>query len=374
MTTMAPDFIPPANPGAGVTRHNAAIRAAIDRVLTSGWFVLGEENRCFEAEFSAFHGGGEMVGVANGTDAIELALRAIGVQPGDHIATVSFTVTATVAAITSIGAVPVFVEIDEDTMTMSPIALAGVLDRCAIKAILPVHLYGHPADMSAIMAIADEHSIPVIEDCAQAHGARCGGRLVGTFGAAAAFSFYPTKNLGGIGDGGAVLTRDPLIAERVRSLRQYGWKTRYIAEITGRNSRLDELQAAILRTRLPHLEAENARRREHAAAYTASWATLGVTLPSRAQDAEAVFHQYALRHPRRDALQTALAAHGVGCAVLYPVPVHQQPAHATPDVSLPITEKAAREVLCVPVYPELSDEQRARIVAALPAALLALGD
>jgi aminotransferase EvaB len=344
-----------ADPKAGYTAQAAAIDAAIARVLASGHYILGPEVAAFEREFASFHEGGEVITVANGTDALELALGALGTKPGDKVATVANTVSATVAAIQQLGARPVFVEIDEATMVMSAPALEDVLERHAgaIKAVVPVHLYGHPADMPAIVASARRHGAKVLEDCAQAHGALVGGRKAGTWGDAAAYSFYPTKNLGALGDGGAVFTRDPAVAEQVRLLRQYGWRERYVSEQPGRNSRLDELQAAVLRVKLPQLETENATRRAWAENYLRQLAGTGLTLPAIAPGVVPAWHQFTIRSPRRDELNAHLAARGIRCGVLYPRPLHRQPAYADAALQLPVSERACAEVLCLPVHPGL---------------------
>ncbi|MFT3782081.1 MAG: DegT/DnrJ/EryC1/StrS family aminotransferase [Nibricoccus sp.] len=344
-----------ADPKASYLAHAEEIRAAIGRVLSSGHYILGPEVEGFEKEFSAYQGGGFTIGVANGTEAIEVALRALGVRSGDSVATVANTVTATISAIEQIGAKPVFVEIDPSSMTISPAALERVLHADPIiKAIVPVHLYGQPADMPSIMAIAGNAGAKVVEDCAQAHGAQIGPRKVGTWGDAAAFSFYPTKNLGAIGDGGAVFMRDEVLAQRIRQLRQYGWRERYISEFPGRNSRLDEMQAAILRVKLKYLDAENDLRRELAARYVSRVAAAGLQLPQVGARQKHVFHQFVVRTPRRDSLRTALLERGIGCGVLYPVPVHRQPAFADLSVNLPETERACAEVLSLPCHPGLS--------------------
>lgn len=377
-----------ADPKASYLAHAAEIRAAIDRVLASGHYILGPEVEAFEREFAAAHGGGHAVGVANGTEAIELALRAVGVQRGDAVATVANTVSATAAAIEQIGARLVFVEIDAATMVMSAAALEQELVRAggAIKAIVPVHLYGHPAPMPAIMELAQRHAAKVVEDCAQSHGALVAGRPAGAWADAAAYSFYPTKNLGAIGDGGAVYTRDPAVAERVQRLRQYGWRQRYVSEEPGRNSRLDELQAAILRVKLAALAQENEARRKLAARYferlgsatqrppqtmtgdgtrvapvkdaehdrNTGETPVPLRLPGVAADVRPVWHQFVVRTPERERLRAHLAARGIAAGVLYPVPLHQQPAYAQPDLQLPETERACAEVLCLPVHPALS--------------------
>ena len=345
----------PADPKASFLAHADEIRAAIERVLASGQYILGPEVDLFEKEFSAYQDGGYTIAVANGTEAIELALRAAGVKPGDFVATVANTVTATVSAIEQIGAKPMFVEIDPASMTLSPAALAVVLaNRSDIKAILPVHLYGQPADMPAIMALATRTNIKVIEDCAQAHGAAIAGQRVGTFGDLAAFSFYPTKNLGALGDGGAVFTRDENFASQVRLLRQYGWRERYISEIPGRNSRLDEVQAAILRVKLRYLETENEARRALAEKYLTRLQGTTLRLPKPATGITHVFHQFTVRSPKREALRAYLHERGIACGVLYPVPVHRQPAFADAALVLPETERACGEVLNLPCHPAVT--------------------
>lgn len=342
-----------ADPRACLAPHLDAVQAAIERVLRSGRYILGPEVETFEQAWAAYLGGGHAVGVANGTDAIELALRAVGVRPGDRVATVANTVSATAAAIQATGAVPVFVEIDPASMTMDPAALDAALVLGAVKAVVPVHLYGRPAAMDAILEAARRHGAAVVEDCAQAHGATIAGQAVGTFGDAAAFSFYPTKNLGALGDGGAVVTRDEATAERVRSLRQYGWKRRYLSDEPGRNSRLDELQAAILRALLPSLDPANRQRAELARRYLQRLSDGPWRLPLADDATVSAWHQFTLRTPRRDEVLAALAAKGIQAGVLYPVPLHRQPAFAQ-AVSLPTTEAACAEVLCLPVHPALS--------------------
>ena len=342
-----------ADPHAGYVAHADEIRAAIDRVLAGGRYILGPEVEAFEREFAAYHGGGHCIGVANGTEALELALRAVGVAPGDLVATVANTASATVAAIQQIGARPVFVEIDADTMLMSPVALGQMLAAAkgAVKAVVPVHLYGQPAALPAIVDAARLHGAKVVEDAAQSHGAALNGRKAGTWGDVASYSFYPTKNLGAIGDGGAVFTRDAALAEKVRLLRLYGWRQRYVSEVPGRNSRLDELQAAILRVKLKYLDAENATRRMLAARYLKALAGGPVRLPVTAAGAEVVWHQFSIRTRRRDALQAYLASKEMHTGVLYPVAIHHQPAYADATVKLPETERACAEVLCLPVHP-----------------------
>jgi dTDP-4-amino-4,6-dideoxygalactose transaminase len=267
-----PITVAQANPGAGYRALKTGIDAAVARVLDSGWYVLGQEVRSFETEFAAWLGCTAAVGCGNGTDALALALRALGVGPGMSVVTVSHTAVATVAAIEMVGATPLLVDIEPEYYTMDPVELAAVLDHPPsgappIRAVIPVHLYGQPAALDPIAVACRRHGVPIVEDCAQAHGATIGDRKVGIFTEIATFSFYPTKNLGALGDGGMVATRDTELGASVAALRQYGWRTHYISDAVGVNSRLDELQAAILRVKLQHLDAQNARRRAIAAAY-----------------------------------------------------------------------------------------------------------
>lgn len=354
-----------ADPKAGYLAHAHEIRAAIDRVLASGHYILGPEVEAFEQEFARYHGGGYMIGVANGTEALELALRAVGVDHGDVVVTVANTVSATVSAIQQIGAKPVFAEIDPATMLMSTAALAAVLtrERGRVKAIVPVHLYGHAADLPAIIELARQHGVKVVEDCAQSHGAVIAGRKTGTWGDAAAYSFYPTKNLGALGDGGGVYTNDAGTADRVRLLRQYGWSHRYVSEMPGRNSRLDEVQAAILRVKLRHLDDENAIRGALAKRYLQrlAGATTTLRLPVVTAGSEAVWHQFTVRTEKRDALREHLASSGIMCGILYPTPIHHQPAYAQSTLSLPETERACAEVLCLPIHPAITVEDVDRV-------------
>jgi dTDP-4-amino-4,6-dideoxygalactose transaminase len=371
--------IPQSDPCANYLAHREEIDAAVARVLEHGWYVLGEEVATFEREFAAFVGGGEAeaksaglesVGVASGTDALQLALRAVGVGPGDTVISVSHTAVATVAAIEQCGAQPLLVDIDPLTMTMDAEALEAAIGGCSAeggcpRAVLPVHIYGHPAAMSEIIDVARRHDLRVVEDCAQAHGATLGGRQVGTFGDAAAFSFYPTKNLGALGDGGAVVTTDTAIAQRVRSLREYGWRERYVSAEPGINSRLDEIQAAILRVKLRNLAADNEARRKVAAIYGELLTGNDLLLPEQALGARHVYHQYVVRSSRRDSLRAHLRDRGIATLVHYPVPVHLQPAYAgrVGDPSgLVHTERIASEILSLPMFPELG-EDRARVVA-----------
>ncbi|MBB5690376.1 DegT/DnrJ/EryC1/StrS family aminotransferase [Roseomonas alkaliterrae] len=368
-------MIPQADPGAGYRAQKAEIDAAVQRALESGWYILGREGAAFEQEFAAWLGAGQhAVGCANGTDAIALILRGLGIGPGMTVVTVSHTAVATVAAIEMVGATPLLLDIDPDTYTMDPDELVSVLDHPPpglppIKAVIPVHLYGQACDLVPMLAACAARGIPLIEDCAQCHGATLDGRKLGTLGTAAAFSLYPTKNLGALGDGGVLATADADLAGRIGAIRQYGWKERYISAMVGVNSRLDEVQAAILRVKLTALDAGNARRRAIAAAYDAALAGGPIAPPARRPGAEHVFHQYVLRCEGRAAVQAALKAQGVGTGIHYPVPVHLQPAYRdrTPlgPAGCAETARAAEEVLSLPMYPELTDAQVERICAAL---------
>lgn len=364
--------IPQTNPRADYLAHQSEYEAAIKQVLDSGWYILGEQVSAFEAEFANYLGVKYAAGVASGTDALYLALRACGVGPGDAVATVSHTAVATVAAIELCGAEVVFVDIDLHTYTMDPGHLETVVRKRnglqPVKVVIPVHLYGHPADMPAILEIARKYHIRVLEDCAQAHGTALLDKKAGAWGDISAFSFYPTKNLGAFGDGGLVATDDPALAEIVHLLRQYGWRERYISEIPGLNSRLDELQAAILRIKLRYLDADNASRRERARTYDQLLDGSGLILPVCSPDAVHVYHQYVVRTPFRDSLQSYLCLEGIGSLVHYPVPVHLQPAYlgrARGLEILPTSVQASREVLSLPMYAQLSSEDIGRVSAAI---------
>ncbi len=334
------------------------MREAIDRVLVRGWFVLGEELENFERAFATYLSADHAVGVGSGTDAIDLALRAAGIGPGDEVVTVANTAVPTLTGICASGAAPVLIDIDPATFTLDPALIASAITSNT-KAIVPVHLYGHPCHMDAILAVAQEHNLVVIEDCAQAHGALYKGRSCGTFGEAAAFSFYPSKNLGAYGDGGAVVTNSPDIEERLRKLRNYGESERYHHECQGVNSRLDEIQAAVLSVKLPHLDTWNAARRKHAKQYRTVLDGLPIRLPTEAEWATHCYHLYVVRSQERDALREHLRAEGIGTQLHYPVPIHSQKAYAflgKAAGSFPESELAASEVLSLPMYPELSSD------------------
>ena len=341
------------------------IDASIQRVLTSGWFILGQEVLAFEEEFAAYVGVGHAVGVGSGTEALHLALLACDVGPGDEVLTVSHTAVATVVAIELAGARPVFVDIDPHSYTMDSTQVEGKIGP-ATRASLPVHLYGQVADMDPILSIAREHRLRVVEDAAQAHGAEYRGQKAGSLGDAGCFSFYPTKNLGAFGDGGLVVTSDPEIAERLKLLRQYGWAERYVSSIRGTNSRLDELQAAILRVKLHKLDEWNGMRRKRAALYDSLLQGAAVVTPVVMEYGMHCYHIYAIRTEHRDQLKEFLRERGVGALVHYPVPVHLQDAYRDlgyGEGTLPVTEQVAAEVLTLPVAPEVTEEQIRQVCA-----------
>ncbi len=367
-------MIPQANPGAGYRALKEEIDHAVGRALSSGWYVLGNELRAFEAEFAAWLGVPSVVGCGNGTDAIVLALRGLGIGPGCTVVTVSHTAVATVAAVEMAGATPLLIDIDPAHYTMDPNELRRVLEAPPrglplIRAVLPVHLYGQPADMDRIVPLCRQHGVALIEDCAQAHGACLHGQRVGSFGDAATFSFYPTKNLGALGDGGAVATADPMLAKRITALRQYGWHKHYVSDEAGINSRLDEVQAAILRVKLGHLDRQNGRRSAIAGAYDAALADGPLQAPRMRDDVSHVYHLYVARSGLRDRFQEMLREGGVGTGIHYPVPVHCQPAYAgrieLGPSGCPKTEIAAKEILSLPIYPEMTDSEVETVCAAL---------
>lgn len=329
---------------------------AIDRVLASGTLILGPEVEAFEGELARALGGGHSVGVSSGTDALVVALLALGVGPGDEVVTVANTAVPTVSAIRSVGATPVFCDVEPDTGLLDPARLPDVLSP-RTRAVVPVHLFGNVADVAGVRRALGGRAIPILEDCAQALGASRGGRPAGSLGDAAAFSFYPTKNLAACGDAGACHTADPALAERMRRLRQYGLDDARSAGLEGVNARLDELQAAILRVKLAHLEAHQARRRALAARYDRALAP-HVRRVANAPGVEHAHHLYVVRVAGRESLREALAEEGVATGVHYPAPIHQMPAYRrfAGRQPLPHTEQWAREVLSLPLYPELADE------------------
>jgi dTDP-4-amino-4,6-dideoxygalactose transaminase len=342
----------------------AAIAAAIDRVLASGWFILGPEVEAFEAEFAAASGAAYAVGVGNGTDAIAVTLRALGIGPGDEVITSPLSAAYSALAIMMTGARPVFADVDARSLTLDPAAVASAITS-RTRAILPVHLYGQAADMQAFERIASQHGLALVEDCCQAHLATANGRPVGTIGVAGAFSFYPTKNLGALGDGGAIITNDAALAERVRLIRNGGQTDRYHHEIAGVNSRLDELQAAILRARLPFLAGWTSARRRLAAKYRGTLSTNRVRLVTE-RDPGHVYHLFVVRSANRSALQQHLRSTGIETLVHYPIPIPAQTALRGQDPrECPAAIEACREVLSLPMYPALIDAELDDIVMSI---------
>lgn len=350
-----------ADPGEAYRRRATEIDTAVRRVLDSGWYILGREVEQFENEFAAYLATKHAVGVGSGTDGLQLALRALSIGPGDAVATVSHTAVATVAAIEMTGAVPLLVDVDPLTFTMDPNSLETAINQFAgvsglqVKAVMPVHLYGRPADMTAIQDICSCRGLRIVEDCSQAHGATYGDRKVGTLGDIGVFSLYPTKNLGALGDAGIVCCNDDAIAERLRLLREYGWRTRNFSEIPGVNSRLDEIQAGILRVRLKYLDDDNAQRRAVAAAYNEALSDR-VRIPQSFTAGVCVYHQYVVRVAERDRVRDALAQAGVQTLIHYPAAIHQQPAYLGRlplVVPLANSELVVRDILSLPMNPEL---------------------
>lgn len=348
--------------------------AAYRRVVDSGWYILGQEVESFDAEFATYCETKHCVGVGNGLDALHLIVRAYGIGPGDEVIVPSNTYIATWLAVTHAGAMPVPVEPDERTYNIDPSRIEQVITQ-KTKAIMVVHLYGQPADMDPINALAEKHGLKVIEDCAQAHGARYKGRRVGGLGDAAGFSFYPGKNLGALGDGGAVTTNDSVLAERILSLRNYGSHVKYHNEFVGYNSRLDELQAAFLRVKLAKLDDWNDRRRQVAILYLSEFCgQQELVLPHVPEWADPVWHLFVVRHAERDGLQIALSEAGVGTMIHYPIPPHLQTAYADLNLNkgaFPIAELMAKEVLSLPMGPHIAGPACSNVINAMRKACLA---
>jgi dTDP-4-amino-4,6-dideoxygalactose transaminase len=373
--SMTAPVVPFANPHAAYAARRGDILRAVTRSFDSGHYILGTEVETFEKTFAAYLGLAHVTGCASGTDALEIALRALNVGPGKAVFTVSHTAVATVAAIERTGGVPVLVDISPATYTMDPASLEATVRHLKTQhpelepwVVIPVHLYGHPCDMDAILAVAGTYRLSVLEDCAQAHGARYKGNMVGSFGDVAAFSFYPTKNLGALGDAGAIATRERSLARKLSALRQYGWEERYVSAIPGVNSRLDPVQAAILSVQLDHLDADNAARRRIAAAYAAGLSSCGLTLPSTAPWADPVFHLYVVLCPERRAFMEFLNGKGIAAGIHYPQPVHLQPAYrdrlpTAPD-GLPVTEEIKDFLVSLPMFPQLKEQEIERVIAA----------
>jgi len=347
------------------------LERAVLGVLRSGRFILGPNVEAFEREAAAFLGVRFAIGVGSGTDALVLGLRALGIGPGHEVIVPSFTFFATAEAVSLVGATPVFAEIDPVSFCLDPASARAALTP-RTRAIVPVHLFGHPADMTALRELVRGREIALLEDAAQAFGAELRGAKIGGLGEAAAFSFFPSKNLGAFGEAGLIATNDERVADSVRSLRAHGSRQRYVNTEIGYNARLDEIQASLLRVKLPHVARWNDERRRVAAEYTANLGGLpGLTPPSVASGCTHVFHQYTLRISggRRDAVSRALESAGIATQVYYPIPVHQLPVYAERKVSLPITEAAAREVLSLPIFPELSSADAREIARRVRAAL-----
>jgi dTDP-4-amino-4,6-dideoxygalactose transaminase len=351
------------NPKSQYLSYKSEIDAAIFRVLDSGWYILGNEVRSFEEEFASYIGVAHGIGVGSGTEAIHLALNACGVARGDEVITVSHTAVATVAAIVLAGAIPVLVDIDPGFYTIDPEKIESSITSNT-KAIVPVHIYGQPVDMDPVMEIAKKYGLKVIEDCAQAHGAKYKKQCVGSIGDMGCFSFYPTKNLGAIGDGGMVVTNNSNLAKNLKLLREYGWKERYVSSSKGWNSRLDEIQASILRVKLKHLDQSNQKRRTLAGQYLKDLKDLSLELPKERKNCEHVYHLFVIKTNKRDALQDYLKESGIFAGIHYPLPIHRQPYYKDSLKSsfLEITEQVAGEILTLPLYPELSLNEIKKVI------------
>ncbi|MBF0419897.1 MAG: DegT/DnrJ/EryC1/StrS family aminotransferase [Magnetococcales bacterium] len=353
-------------------RQREDFHAALNVLLDSGWYILGAQTEAFEGEFAEYCGTLYCVGVANGLEALHLVLKAWGIGVGDEVIVPANTYIATWLAVSRVGATPIPVDPDNATYNIDPEKIEAEI-TVRTRAILPVHLYGQAANMDAIMMIAKRHGLKVLEDCAQAHGARLHGRRAGSLGDAAAFSFYPGKNLGALGDGGAVTTNDPHLADKIRVLRNYGSRIKYHNEMRGYNSRLDELQSAFLRMKLPLLDADNAHRNAIARRYTDCLGELRtLKLPAIADGHDHVWHLYVIRYAKRDQLQHRLAELGIGTMIHYPIPPHLQEAYKDLNLSsgsLPISEKMHREVLSLPMGPTLSTDETEKVITAVRQAI-----
>jgi dTDP-4-amino-4,6-dideoxygalactose transaminase len=345
------------NPKAGYISYRQEIDSAISNVLNSGTYILGNEVKSFEEEFAQFTGTKYAVGVGSGTDALHLSLKAFNIGNGDEVITVSHTAVATVSAIIQCGATPVFVDIERDYFTMDPLKLEKAITK-RTKAIIIVHIYGQPADLDPIIVTAKKYNIHLIEDCAQAHGAVYKNKKVGSIGEVGCFSFYPTKNLGGIGDGGMITTNDIDIYKQLKLLREYGWKERYISFFNGYNSRLDEIQAAVLRVKLKYLEKDNMKRGAIASQYYKGLEDLDLILPKIRDNVGHVYHLFVVRIKKRNELKDFLFQNEILSLIHYPVPVHLQNGYRyLPEFSLSVTEAAAQEILSLPMFPELSKHE-----------------
>jgi dTDP-4-amino-4,6-dideoxygalactose transaminase len=365
------DMIPVTDPLAQYRSMQMQINGAVSRVMESGYYILGPEVESFEHEFANYIGTEFAVGVGNGTDALSLTLRALGVGDGDEVITVSHTAVATVAAIEQCGATPILIDVEQSTLTLDASMLESAFTE-RTKAVVPVHLYGHPADLSNIEKFCDKYGLALIEDASQAHGATYDGKRLGSFGQASVFSCYPTKNLGALGDAGVMVTNDRQLADRVRRLRQYGWEYRNSSVEPGVNSRLDELQAAVLRAKLPHLDQMNERRRQIALRYCSAFAELDLDLPVDAPLDGHVFHLFVVRVSDRTQIQERLLKSRIKTAIHYPIPIHKQAAYmdrVRVASSMDVTEREAERVLSLPMYPELLDSSIREVIGAVSRAI-----
>jgi dTDP-4-amino-4,6-dideoxygalactose transaminase len=355
-----------ANPKAQYISYKDEIDSAIRRVVDSGWYVLGNEVIEFEKEFAQFNKVTHAIGVGSGTEALHIALRAMDIGPGDEVITTAHTAVATASAIHLTGAKPVFVDIEPDYFTIDPSLIEEAITPNT-RAIIPVHIYGQTCDMDAIMTIANKNNLKVIEDCAQAHGAEYKGNRAGSIGDVGCFSFYPTKNLGAIGDGGALVTNNDQLAEKIKLIREYGWEERYVSTVEGWNSRLDELQAAILRVKLKSLDRANNLRYEHAKSYIKSLSQLPLELPKIRLNCTHVFHLFVIKTDNRNELKEYLNDNNINTTIQYPVPIHKQKYFQKKcgEYSLPVTEHVAKTILSLPMYPELTSEAISQTIDAI---------
>ena len=356
-----------ANPAAQFHSYQDEIEAAVLKVLRSNRYILGEEVEALEREFADYIGVHSAIGVANGTDALEIAIRALDIGPGDEVITVSHTAVATVAAIEAAGATAVLVDVDPLYYTLNPEQLQEVVTP-KTRAVIAVHIYGQAADLDAIGQFCAENKLFLIEDVSQAHGAKWKGKRLGSIGHIACFSCYPTKNLGAIGDAGLIATNDAKLGTKVRMLREYGWQHRYVSDLVGRNSRLDELQAAILRIKLRHLDKDNAKRQQIAAEYSKLLTGQAMQLPSTRNNAEPVFHLYVIRTIKRNELIEYLKTLDIQAGIHYPMPIHLQPAYKNrvrTAANMRVTEMLADEVLSLPMYPELMSQDVSTVIKAI---------
>jgi len=364
-------LIPVTDPLAQLHELRSEIDEAIDRVLKSGYYILGPEVEAFESEFAEYIGTDHAVGVANGTDALALALRALDIGPGDEVITVSHTAVATVAAIEQAGATPVLVDVEPDFLTLDPNQLEHVLSS-RTKAVVPVHLYGQAADLPRIQAFCRNHGLALVEDASQAHGATLDGKKLGSFGDISIFSCYPTKNLGALGDAGMAVTSNLQLAERLKRLRQYGWEDRNSSVEQGVNSRLDEIQAAVLRVKLPYLDGKNTARVNIASTYNEALAKLDIKLPLVRSEVCHVFHLYVAQVRNREEFRDKLTTLGINTAIHYPNPIHLQPSYKgriRTSENMTITEQSASQIVSIPLYPEMTHVQVSAVCAAVTKSL-----